>query len=140
MGRINGKMTIAEQVSKLFEHPYFKQAVRQYSSGSTGNLQYVFSAVMVHTHQTTRDHCVKEYRRNKWFNFPEIVTALKELPFPPSINYELPIPQIEAEIDPICKVVPLRIFKKYPKVNHTPNQLELAFPILNKASRILQEA
>jgi hypothetical protein len=131
-------MTIPEQVSKLFEHPYFKQAVRQYSSGNTANLEYVFSAVMVHTHQTTRGECIKEYRRNKWFNFPEIVTAMKELAFPANINYELPIPQIEDE--PICRVVPLMVVKRHPKINHTPNQLELAFPNLNKASRILQEA
>lgn len=131
-------MTIPEQVAKLFEHPYLKQAIRHYSSGNDVDLKYVFSAVMVHTHQTTRDHCVKEYRRNKWFNFPEIVTALKELPFPSNINYELPIPAITDE--PICKVVPLTVVKRYPKINHTPNQLELAFPILNKASRILQEA
>lgn len=137
-------MTIPEQVSKLFEHPYFKQAVRRYEAGNVSDLQYVFSAIMVHTHQTTRDHCVKEYRRNKWFNFPEIVTALKELPFPANINYELPIPPITDEPivkEVVCKVVPLRIVKKYPKINHTPNQLVLAFPIFSKiASRDLQEA
>lgn len=137
-------MTISEHVSGLLEHPFFKQAVAHYVSGDTADLKHLLSIVMVHTHQITRYDCVRKYKANKWFNIPEIITVISEVPFPEKIKYELPIPPLVDDpivVEKECRVIPLMTIKhrRYPRINFAPNQLELPF-IFSKASRILQEA
>lgn len=131
-------MTIQNQVSAIFEHPYFKQGVRNYVSGDKSDLSHLFSEAFIHCYLVVAQNCGREFRLNKWATHPVTYSAIKDIPPPVNLDLRLPIPLPFEE--PVCKVVPLKIVKRYPKANHTPNQLEFLFPILNKASCILQEA
>lgn len=134
-------MTIGNQVSAIFEHPFFKQAVKAYSLGNEKDLKFIFQNLMTHTYLTVAQDCGRAFRLNKWGNHPEIYAAIKDVSPPTSLNLYMPIPPVIVEKE--CKVVPLKVIKQHKIIKRVygPNQLELLFPILNKkASRLLQEA
>lgn len=129
-------MTIQNQVSTIFEHPFLKQAVRNYVSGNDKDLKHVFSEVFIHTYLTVSQNCGRAFRLNKWATHPVIYSAIKEVEPPTNLDVRLPIP--EPYIEPVCKVVSFSI-KRHVKPKFFANQLQL-FSEIETPLTLLQEA
>lgn len=129
-------MDITNQVTSIFEHPYFKQSIRKYNNGDDKDLRHVIRESIIHTYLTVAMNCGRAFKMNKWANHPEIYAAIKDITPPTNLDLRLPIPPIIEEDK--CIVVPLKVKAKTYKFKIIANQLEL--PFLPKAPRILQEA
>lgn len=131
-------MTIPQQVSSIFEHPFFKQAVVAYMAGNEADLRHLLSEIHIHTYLTVSSDCARAFRLNKRANDPEILASIKDVAPPSGLDLRLPIPVYQ---EPICRVVPLMVVKtnrRFPKINLSPNQLEFLFPVKTKTPTFLQ--
>lgn len=85
-------MDIKQNSKYILEHPYTKQAVKEYIEGNPDKLEHLLFEIQFHTFDMTALLCSKAVGVHKWNNIGAIKKIVRHIEPPTNLSILLKIP------------------------------------------------
>lgn len=86
------KMNIKQNGKYILEHPYTKQAIKEYNEGDSSMLEHLLFEIQFHVFDMTALLCSKSIGIHKWNNIGAIKSIIRHIEPPTNLSILLNIP------------------------------------------------
>ena len=86
------KMNIKQNSKYILDHPYTKQAIKEYNQGNVEMLEHLLFEIQFHTFDMTTLLCSKAIGIHKWNNIGAIKGIIRHIEPPTNLSILLNIP------------------------------------------------